>query len=203
MAAWPPSATRSTPTASRTFRSCPTPPSSLRSSTARFAKPPIPRPQFGDRRSYQMDPANGREAMREIELDLEEGADMIMVKPAMPYLDLIAEARRPLRRADRRLSGERRVFHDRSRRAQRLDRSRPRHDGVLLASGAPAPASSSPISPKMQRDFWRETSDVRDREGVDRAATTNASVSGRRLNASFLGHSWGWRRANQAPPAVP
>jgi len=51
-------------------------------------------PQFGDRRSYQMDPANGREAMREIELDLEEGADMIMVKPAMPYLDLICEARR-------------------------------------------------------------------------------------------------------------
>jgi porphobilinogen synthase len=50
-------------------------------------------PQFGDRRSYQMDPANGREAMREIELDIEEGADMIMVKPAMPYLDLIARAR--------------------------------------------------------------------------------------------------------------
>jgi len=50
-------------------------------------------PQFGDRRSYQMDPANGREAMREIVLDLEEGADMIMIKPAMPYLDLIARAR--------------------------------------------------------------------------------------------------------------
>ncbi|MGA3238102.1 MAG: porphobilinogen synthase [Bryobacteraceae bacterium] len=50
-------------------------------------------PQFGDRRSYQMDPGNGREAMREIELDLEEGADMIMVKPAMPYLDLIYRAR--------------------------------------------------------------------------------------------------------------
>src|SRR5579863_8757885 len=50
-------------------------------------------PQFGDRRSYQMDPANGREAMREIELDLQEGADMIMVKPAMPYLDLIVKAR--------------------------------------------------------------------------------------------------------------
>jgi porphobilinogen synthase len=50
-------------------------------------------PQFGDRRSYQMDPANGREAMREIDLDLEEGADMIMVKPAMPYLDLIWRAR--------------------------------------------------------------------------------------------------------------
>jgi porphobilinogen synthase len=51
-------------------------------------------PQFGDRRSYQMDPANVREAMREIEADIEEGADMIMVKPALPYLDVIAEARR-------------------------------------------------------------------------------------------------------------
>ena len=50
-------------------------------------------PQFGDRRSYQMDPANSREAMREIVLDIEEGADMIMVKPAMPYLDLIRQAR--------------------------------------------------------------------------------------------------------------
>lgn len=49
-------------------------------------------PQFGDRRSYQMDGANLREAMREIELDVEEGADMIMVKPAMPYLDVIAAA---------------------------------------------------------------------------------------------------------------
>jgi porphobilinogen synthase len=51
-------------------------------------------PQFGDRRSYQMDGANLREAMREIEADIEEGADMIMVKPAMPYLDVIAEAHR-------------------------------------------------------------------------------------------------------------
>jgi len=50
-------------------------------------------PHFGDRRSYQMDPANLREAMREIEQDLIEGADMIMVKPAMPYLDVIREAR--------------------------------------------------------------------------------------------------------------
>ena len=50
-------------------------------------------PQFGDRRSYQMDPGNIREAMHEIELDIEEGADMIMVKPAMPYLDVIAAAR--------------------------------------------------------------------------------------------------------------
>jgi porphobilinogen synthase len=50
-------------------------------------------PQFGDRRSYQMDPANAREALREIELDIDEGADMIMVKPAMPYLDIIRQAR--------------------------------------------------------------------------------------------------------------
>ncbi len=50
-------------------------------------------PQFGDRRSYQMDGANLREAMREIELDIEEGADMIMVKPALPYLDVIGAAR--------------------------------------------------------------------------------------------------------------
>jgi porphobilinogen synthase len=51
-------------------------------------------PQFGDRRSYQMDGANLREAMREISLDIKEGADIIMVKPAMPYLDVINEARR-------------------------------------------------------------------------------------------------------------
>ncbi len=50
-------------------------------------------PQFGDRRSYQMDPANGMEAMREIALDIDEGADIVMVKPALPYLDIIARAK--------------------------------------------------------------------------------------------------------------
>jgi len=50
-------------------------------------------PQFGDRRSYQMDPANTREALREMALDVAEGADIIMVKPAMPYLDIIHAAR--------------------------------------------------------------------------------------------------------------
>ena len=50
-------------------------------------------PQFGDRRSYQMDPANAREALREVTLDLEEGADIIMVKPALPYLDVIQRVR--------------------------------------------------------------------------------------------------------------
>lgn len=51
-------------------------------------------PEFGDRRGYQMDPPNRREAMREMRLDLEEGADMLMVKPAMTYLDILADARR-------------------------------------------------------------------------------------------------------------
>lgn len=50
-------------------------------------------PQFGDRASYQMDPANAREALKEVALDLEEGADIIMVKPALPYLDVICRVR--------------------------------------------------------------------------------------------------------------
>jgi porphobilinogen synthase len=50
-------------------------------------------PQFGDRRSYQMDPANAREAIREVEQDILEGADMILMKPAMPYLDILKSAR--------------------------------------------------------------------------------------------------------------
>ena len=56
-------------------------------------------PAFGDRRGYQMDPANVREALREGELDIAEGADMIMVKPALPYLDVIRAVARALRRA--------------------------------------------------------------------------------------------------------
>ena len=50
-------------------------------------------PQFGDRRSYQMDPSNGREALREVELDIEEGADIVMVKPALSYLDIITRVK--------------------------------------------------------------------------------------------------------------
>lgn len=50
-------------------------------------------PSFGDRRSYQMDPANGREALKEVRLDIEEGADMVMVKPAMAYLDILHQVR--------------------------------------------------------------------------------------------------------------
>ena len=54
-------------------------------------------PQFGDRRGYQMDVANSREAMREIQMDIDEGADIIMVKPALSYLDVIAQARKVFR----------------------------------------------------------------------------------------------------------
>jgi len=50
-------------------------------------------PQFGDRRGYQMDPANAREALKEVAMDLEEGADMVMVKPALPYLDVIRQVK--------------------------------------------------------------------------------------------------------------
>ena len=50
-------------------------------------------PQFGDRRSYQMDPANAREALREVALDIEEGADIVIVKPALAYLDIIRRVR--------------------------------------------------------------------------------------------------------------
>jgi porphobilinogen synthase len=54
-------------------------------------------PAFGDRRSYQMDPANAREALREVLLDIEEGADLVMVKPAGPYLDVIRQVRDAVR----------------------------------------------------------------------------------------------------------
>jgi len=60
---------------------------------APFRDAALSSPQFGDRQSYQMDPANRREALREIALDVEEGADIVMVKPALPYLDVIAAAR--------------------------------------------------------------------------------------------------------------
>ncbi len=65
-------------------------------------------PQFGDRRGYQMDPANAREALREIEQDIAEGADIVMVKPALAYLDIIARARQafPLPLAAYNVSGE-------------------------------------------------------------------------------------------------
>ena len=76
-------------------------------------------PAFGDRRSYQMDPANAREALREVLLDVEEGADLVMVKPAGPYLDVIRQVRDAVQRAGRRLPGVRRIQPDQGRGGQR------------------------------------------------------------------------------------
>ena len=80
----------------------------------------------GDRKGYQQDWRNGREALREIEADVAQGADMVMVKPALAYLDVIQAARRARRRAGRGVPRQRRVRHDQGRRGQRLDRRRRR-----------------------------------------------------------------------------
>jgi porphobilinogen synthase len=96
-------------------------------------------PQFGDRRSYQMDPANVREAMREIELDIAEGADMIMVKPAMPYLDVIAAARErfDLPLAAYQVSGEYAMI-EAAARNQWIDRERVMMESLLCIRRAGA-----------------------------------------------------------------
>ena len=86
-------------------------------------------PAFGDRKSYQMDPANAREALREIELDIEEGADMVMVKPALSYLDVIRRAPGTVRLPHRRLQRQRRVHDAQRRRRCRPARPRHLHDG--------------------------------------------------------------------------
>ena len=83
----------------------------------------------GDKRTYQMDPANTDEALREVALDIEEGADMIMVKPGLPYLDIVAAREGGIRHADLRLSGVGRVRDDHGGRAERLARRRARDDG--------------------------------------------------------------------------
>ena len=76
-------------------------------------------PAFGDRRGYQMDPANGQEAVREALLDVQEGADMVMVKPALAYGDLISAVKRATRTAARRVQRQRRVRDGQGRRRRR------------------------------------------------------------------------------------
>jgi porphobilinogen synthase len=70
-------------------------------------------PAFGDRRHYQMDPANGREALREVRLDAEQGADVLMIKPALPYLDVVRRVRESFDRpvAAYNVSGEYAMLH--------------------------------------------------------------------------------------------
>ena len=84
---------------------------------------------IGDKRTYQMDPANTDEALREVGLDIEEGADMVMVKPGMPYLDVLRAREGALRHADLRLSGVGRVRDDHGGGAERLARRREGDDG--------------------------------------------------------------------------
>ena len=83
----------------------------------------------GDKRTYQMDPANSDEALREVAQDIEEGADIVMVKPGLPYLDIICAREGRVRPADLRLSGVGRIRDDRGRRRQWLARRRQGHDG--------------------------------------------------------------------------
>jgi porphobilinogen synthase len=96
-------------------------------------------PAFGDRRAYQMDPANAREALREMRLDLEEGADALMVKPALPYLDILAEARRsfdvPL--AAYHVSGEYAMIHAAAERGW-IDGDRAMEEALLAIKRAGA-----------------------------------------------------------------
>ena len=85
-------------------------------------------PRFGDRRSYQMDFANANEALREVALDIDEGADIVMVKPALPYMDILWRVREQFRKTDRRLSCERRVCDGQVRGRERpSERTRRRH----------------------------------------------------------------------------
>jgi porphobilinogen synthase len=89
-------------------------------------------PRSGDRRGYQMDPANAREALREVELDIEEGADVVMVKPAMPYLDVIRRVKEEfgLPTAAYQVSGEYAMLHAAARNGW-LDLDRVMHESVL------------------------------------------------------------------------
>ena len=84
---------------------------------------------IGDKRTYQMDPANSDEALREVAIDLEEGADMVMVKPGMPYLDIIRRVKDRFARTDLRLSSFRRICHDHGGGAERVAGRRQGDDG--------------------------------------------------------------------------
>ena len=78
-------------------------------------------PKFGDRRSYQMDAANANEALREVALDIQEGADIVMVKPALAYLDLIHRVKTEFGLSHRRLRRERRARDDQGGGGEGLD----------------------------------------------------------------------------------
>ena len=112
-------------------------------------------PAFGDRRSYQMDPANAREALKEVALDLDEGADIVMVKPALAYLDVIwrVKERFDVPVAAYNVSGEYSMVKAAGRLGW-LDESRAAIWRSSPASGARARTSSSPTSRRRLRGCW-------------------------------------------------
>ena len=96
----------------------------------------------GNKYNYQMDPANSDEALREVALDLQEGADMVMIKPGLPYLDIVRRVKDTLRRADVRLPGERRVRDAGWRRSATAgSTSAPSCSNRSCRSAAPAPTA--------------------------------------------------------------
>ena len=106
----------------------------------------------GDKRTYQMDPANTDEALREVALDIAEGADMVMVKPGMPYLDVVRRVKDTFRRADVRLPGERRIRDARRRRRRTAGSTATRRCSKACSrSSAPAPTAFSPTSRSKRR----------------------------------------------------
>ncbi len=133
--------------------SCPTPPSSPPATTAPIARRFPPVASEGRQKTYYIDPANGTEAIRDAALDVEEGADMLMVKPGLPYLDICWRMKK-LRPYGLRLSGLGRIQPDQGGRRQWLDRRRTGHarntavvqargcDGILTISPSTWPVTS-------------------------------------------------------------
>ena len=108
----------------------------------------------GDKRTYQMDPANADEALREVALDIAEGADMVMVKPGMPYLDVVRRVKDTFRRADVRVPGQRRIRDALRRRRKTAGSTATRRcSKACWPSSAPAPTAFSPTSRRTPRDF--------------------------------------------------
>ena len=137
-------------------------------------------PQFGDRRSYQMDGANLREAMREIEQDIAEGADMLLMKPAMPYLDVIRAARErfDLPMGAYQVSGEYSMLHAAFR--ARLAGAGTRHDGVA--------ALHPPRRSGLHRHLLREG-----RRPSARLVSTPVFIGSHKpLGAPSIAVSWRW-----------
>ena len=173
-------------------------------------------PSFGDRRGYQMDPANVREALRECELDVAEGADALMVKPALPNLDVIRAGPRALRPAGRRVQRLRRVRDGEGGCGARLARRAAGGDRVadrdqargrrlhrhVLGEGARRPGSEGAVRPGAPggaadpgrrqlagaRDDGRRRSTSRSSSGAGRAPTSRRSTGSRYVDWVM---SWG------------